>query len=36
MKTRNIPATLVPGDGIGPEIVESVVGGLNAERPGAN
>lgn len=26
-KARSIPATLVPGDGIGPEIVESAVGG---------
>jgi isocitrate dehydrogenase (NAD+) len=32
MKTRNIPATLVPGDGIGPEIVESVVAILAAAK----
>jgi isocitrate dehydrogenase (NAD+) len=32
MKTRRIPATLVPGDGIGPEIVESVVAILAAAK----
>ena len=29
-KARSIPATLVPGDGIGPEIVDSVVAVLEA------
>jgi isocitrate dehydrogenase (NAD+) len=32
MKTRSIPATLVPGDGIGPEIVDSVVAILAAAK----
>jgi len=32
MKTRSIPATLVPGDGIGPEIVEAVVAILKAAK----
>jgi isocitrate/isopropylmalate dehydrogenase len=32
MKTRSIPTTLVPGDGIGPEIVESVVAILAAAK----
>ncbi|MFT8336254.1 MAG: NAD-dependent isocitrate dehydrogenase, partial [Acetobacter orientalis] len=28
--SKTIPATLIPGDGIGPEIVESVIEILNA------
>jgi isocitrate dehydrogenase (NAD+) len=32
MKNRNIPVTLVPGDGIGPEIVEAVVAILAAAK----
>ena len=28
--TQSIPATLIPGDGIGPEIVESVLAALDA------
>jgi isocitrate dehydrogenase (NAD+) len=32
MKRRTIPATLIPGDGIGPEIVEAVVAILAAAR----
>jgi isocitrate dehydrogenase (NAD+) len=32
MKARSIPATLVPGDGIGPEIVEAVVAILAAAK----
>ena len=28
--TQKIPATLIPGDGIGPEIVDSVLAALDA------
>src|SRR5262245_29675187 len=31
-RTREIPATLVPGDGIGPEFVESVIAILAAAQ----